>query len=549
MALVAVPTSGNGGVGSSSASPSGWMSGIGATGNGVSYPIEPTQSNNQPAGWMSYVANPSTSNTNTAPQPLLGGVGATTHPSTIPSEAYSNHTATVAPDTATGSYKWNMADQNGNITSGNDYNAIVNQHNGQWLNHKWVSGSYVNGVWTPTSSSTPTATTTTTPTTTSTATKTPTTPTTTTSTSDFGVNHISDGGGVVAPTSTNTSTNTSTSGPTSLQQLYSMIGYDPSAIASEAQAQYQAQLAALTGQQTASDKLLQDQLNGSQSALDNKAFQNWLTSRDSLGGRGLGNSGFINDAMVRNQLSEQQQMQQLYATAMDNINKNDTLYGDKIAALDPATIQATLQKNALSGVTPFLPYLLETANNSANNALKQYEFGNLSANQLATLSGQLPNGGGPTLAAIDQMNKQLNQAGYANVNGSYTPTLTAQNDLGYINGQPTTTEQKILSQNQQWAATNQLTQEKINQSGQALAEKTSYDQQLISQGQAKINNSAVNSQINGLKTSLDSLGTQIDNMRSNGATAAQMQPWVDQYNTLLNTISSTMASAGVSLGN
>lgn len=38
---------------------------------------------------------------------------------------------------------------NGVPQTGTNYNALVNQNGGQWLNHQFVKGYYVNGVWTP----------------------------------------------------------------------------------------------------------------------------------------------------------------------------------------------------------------------------------------------------------------------------------------------------------------------------------------------------------------------------------------------------------------
>jgi hypothetical protein len=175
-----------------------------------------------------------------------------------------------------------------------------------------------------------------------------------------------------------------------------------------------------------------------------------------------------------------------------------------------------------------MPYNQMTVDQQAQNAASQaalqekywatqLPYSNLTADQSATLSGQMPNGQ-MTLPALNDAYNWANQAG--SQTGLYTDpatgktytTVTASNDAA----NQVTAQQKLAAQITQWTNQDNIAITKNNLTAAQLSQKTQNDQQIISDAQSGIHNTQVNDTLNMLKSQMDSLATQMDSERSNG---------------------------------
>lgn len=215
--------------------------------------------------------------------------------------------------------------------------------------------------------------------------------------------------------------------------------------------------------------VFQNEVQGLAQQLNDKYYQQWLTQRDKMGGQGLGQSGFLNNDQLREQMAEQNDLSGQYGTLLQNYLKDQlsqaTNYSDMMKNMMPyynltAQNQVADQQNAqklldaqlnaagyadINGsTTPTLagqeavgnqtgsftnPYTGQTG--STLNAQKLYDQYNLlTPDQYATLSGYLPSsyGGGATLANTnDALSREISIGGLTGLwNGQ--PTLAAQND-------------------------------------------------------------------------------------------------------------------------
>jgi hypothetical protein len=138
------------------------------------------------------------------------------------------------------------------------------------------------------------------------------------------------------------------------------------------------------------DPNFQAQVQGLSQQLNDKYYQQWLTQRDKMGGQGLGQSGFLNNDQLREQMAEQNDLSGQYGTLLKNYLTNQ---------LSQATNYSDMMKT-------MMPY--------SNMTLDQKVVAQQNAQKLA--------------------DAQLNAAGYANVSGNYMPTIAGEGTVGTQTG-------------------------------------------------------------------------------------------------------------------
>jgi hypothetical protein len=117
--------------------------------------------------------------------------------------------------------------------------------------------------------------------------------------------------------------------------------------------------------------------------LNDLFFQKYLNTRQSMGNRGLYNSGLMTDATTRLDMSRQNEIAKLYSNLQNNMNELNKFYSPKILelqaqtqAISPESIYSGKKskfyderRNQAKSVLDLLPYTELTAKEKANLAL------------------------------------------------------------------------------------------------------------------------------------------------------------------------------------
>jgi hypothetical protein len=381
-----------------------------------------------------------------------------------------------------------------------------------------------------------------------------------------------------------------------LMQLFGqMNGTDQSTMNSasvDAQKAYQEQLRKYqelmnqyTTQQQGELDSINNKFNDSKSQLEDQSFQNWLSARQNIANKGLAGSGLEQDSNTRLGLARNKSLAALQADSLDAINNVNRTYGDKLsqaAADKAATSLSDLQqqyfkqysdanRNSMMDqaklyaqlIGQALPYDFQSADNAANNG---YKYDELATNTKYNYDKM-------TVEAkqfYDKLSSDEKQF-YDKLASDYGIQLTSI--MGYDSqGRPTLDMKKLeeqirsnkageqlsydslSAQVSQWAQQNQLDASKLTLDTQEFSHKIDYDNQMIKQAGANLQNDSDRFILDGLQTQLSQVASIIASKQKtlkSGQTLPANDPDVTNYNKIMNAINGliTSRSAPTSSGN